>query len=177
MRITQLSLASYPDLREGCALLYCEIFREPPWCEEFWTTHQVLSDLSAQAAKSGFLGLTIITDDNELIGFTWGYVVDRSDARQISGHNGLDYLFESDGRPVFYIDELGVKQTHRGKGLGKQLTRRLVEAARENGIGSIILRTSKKAEMAKAVYLHTGFVDLQIQDSSHEDRTYWLLTL
>ena len=176
MRTMELSLASDFCLREGCAKLYCEIFREAPWCEEFWTVPQVMEDFSGEAAKPDFLGLAII-DENEVVGFTWGYTVGMLDVRQISGHNGLDFLFASNERPVFYIDELGVKPSHRGKGLGMQLTMRLVESAKANGAGSIILRTNKKAERAKSVYMHAGFKDLQIQDSSHEDRTYWLLSL
>ncbi|MGD0577137.1 MAG: GNAT family N-acetyltransferase [Candidatus Staskawiczbacteria bacterium] len=176
MRVARLSFGSDPCLREKCALLYCEIFREPPWREEFWTVSQVLTDLSVEAAKPGFSGFLAIAD-KEVVGFTWGYFVEKTDVRQISGHNGLDYLFASNERPLFYIDELGVKSTHRGMGFGRQLTIHLIEAAKDMGVHSVILRTSKNAERAKAVYVHAGFVDLQIEDSSHEDRTYWLLTL
>ena len=175
MRIEELSLNSGGCVVRETARLYCEIWKEPPWNEDSWTVPEVSDDIFQQAEKPAFLGLVAAQED-EVLGFTWGYAVDRMSVREIAGHEKLDLVF-SNGEQMFYIAELGVVAAHRGKKIGEQLTRHLIDLAKEKGINSVLLRTNVKAERARALYAHLGFVDLCIEDEVHKDRTYWLLRI
>lgn len=182
----------------NCANLYCNIWKESPWNEDFWKTDEVLVEMKNQLAKRGAEGILALyerelyyyeyenhhdlfslperPDQDQLlvvVGFTWGYRITRSMARQISGSKLLDDVFKRKG-PVYYIDELGVASEFRDKKIGWGLTTRFIENT-ELGSKAFLLRTDKKAEAARALYFKLGFKDLQIEDNFYPDRTYWLL--
>ena len=175
MKIEKLSLNSGGHVVRKTAQLYCEIWRESPWNEDFWTVPAVSDDIFQQAEKPAFVGLVAVQED-DVLGFTWGYAVDKLSIREIAGHEKLDVVF-CDDEQMFYVAELGVASTHRGKKVGEHLTRKLIDSAKDSGIKSVLLRTNIKAERARALYAHLGFVDLCIEDEVHKDRTYWLLRL
>lgn len=157
-----------------CAKLYAEIFKEPPW-NESWEVSQILEDMRRQVKNPGFHGL-LAREADEVVGFTWGYSVSLPDMREIVGHAGLDFLFK-DCHRLFYIDELGVKASQRGRAIGKKLTSALIGMAKTDGNISILLRTNNKAEIARNLYRSLGFEDLLIQDGAYGDRTYWHLSV
>lgn len=111
-----------------------------------------------------------------VIGFTWGYPVNKRELREISGNNLLDYVF-SETKAVFYIDELAVASKERGQNIGNELNKRLIIAAKSQGIKTMVLRTDKKAVAAKSLYSKMKFVDLGINDAAYPDRTYWKLSI
>lgn len=158
------------------AKLYCQIWEEPPWNEHFWTTERVISDIQKEKAKPWATMFIAETMNDGCIGFTWGYEVSPEDLREISGANALDKIFAR-GKKVFYIDELGVKPTVRNRGIGKKLSRALVERARDIGCTSIVLRTDVEAQAARAVYAKIGFKEMDVHDAQYEKRTYWLKKL
>lgn len=156
-----------------CAKLYCQIWREEPWNEEFWTPEDVIQDMREEMARpcaEGYLAVNIF--NSQVIGFTWGYSVSQSEMQVISGNEKLDFLFSGNNR-VFYIDELGVAKEHRRHGIGNSLAANLFVAAMIRGINLIVLRTDKKAEAAIRIYQEIGFRDLRIEDQQYPDRTYW----
>lgn len=156
-----------------CAKLYCQIWREEPWNEEFWTPEVVIQDMRKEMARpcaEGYLAINIY--NSQVIGFTWGYSVSQSEMQIISGNEKLNFLFSANNR-VFYVDELGVAKEHRHHGIGNSLAANLLVAAMIRGINLIVLRTNKKAEAATSIYREIGFQNLLIEDQQHPDRTYW----
>jgi ribosomal protein S18 acetylase RimI-like enzyme len=159
----------------SCAKLYCEIWREHPWNEEFWTIEGVMDDLKKQASKPGAKGFFAV-DGGEVSGFTWGYYATQADMRMISGSESLDRLF-CNGECVFYLAELGVCPSLRKHKIGEKLTTHLLESVARDGIRSVVLRTDIKASAARHLYQKVGFRDLQVKDAKHGNRTYWVLAM
>jgi ribosomal protein S18 acetylase RimI-like enzyme len=159
---------------QDCAQLYCEIWKEPPWNENFWKTEKVVNEIRSQMNYPGAEGY-LAFENCEVIGFTWGYQIDLKDMVEISGSQEINFLFEN-GNKIFYVDELGVKKEYRHNEIGKGLTERILLSAKKNGSNLAILRTDKKAGAAKKLYRKIGFQDLCIRDANYPDRTYWLLT-
>jgi ribosomal protein S18 acetylase RimI-like enzyme len=158
-----------------CAKLYCEIWKEPPWNEDFWQPAEVMRDITQQLKKTkavGFLGI----QNGEVVGFTWAYAVTSTDMNNISGGRNLDYLFQT-GNQVFYIDELAVSPRFRNQGKGESLSRALLFEIKKSGCNLITLRTDKKAKAARLLYQKLGFKDQMIEDKKYPDRTYWVLSL
>src|SRR5689334_14676388 len=72
--------ASVPEkLMGGLVEAYIEVFREPPW-EEQWTPLKVWEKLRAEVCGP-HSHLTILHTENDatVAGFSWGTVVDRVD--------------------------------------------------------------------------------------------------
>jgi ribosomal protein S18 acetylase RimI-like enzyme len=162
------------------AQLYCKVWKEPPWNEDFWTPDKAREDLNVQMAKNKAIGYLIVNDyiqsDVQVLGFSWGYTVTKSEMRDISGSEKLDFIFSA-GRKVFYVDELGVASDSRQKGLGEWLTRELLARAKKNNSTTAILRTEEKAIAARNLYKKFGFRDLLIVDAKYPSRTYLVLSL
>lgn len=155
--------------------LYCEIWKEPPWNEDFWQPENVAEDLSREMQYPDAVGFLAV-DRGRVVGFTHGYSVSRDELRIIAGNGLLDHLFEKNER-VYYVDELGVAASHRGRRISLRLTSPLIEHARKCGVGGVTLRTDVEATAARHVYRELGFTELSIRDAVHPSRTYWFLGL
>ena len=160
-------------LIENCAKLYCEVWKESPWNEDFWVASEVLKDISRELSKRNAVGLLAIDDQDDVIGFTWGYSVSEADMRKISGGNDFSHIVNVNGG-AFYIDELGVDSGNRGVGIGMALSQRLIVEVEKRGVSSIFLRTDEKAVAAKALYQKLGFRELPVRDKKYHGRTYWV---
>lgn len=159
-----------------CAELYCAIWKEEPWNEDFWTVPGVLEDMRIEFTKTKAEAFIALNDDEEVIGFTWGYSVSKEDLQEISGGNLLNNLF-ANGESLFYIDELGVSSVFRVKGIAKEISQILIRNVQRRNIDSIVLRTDVKAVAARILYEKLGFKELAVQDQKHPDRTYWFLDI
>jgi len=175
MRISVFDNASSIEILRSCAELYCKIWREPPWNEEFWTVEDVLEDLKKQVEMPGGKGFLAVKD-SKVFGFTWGYSVTKLMAREISGNYYLDPLFDNFEK-IFYLAELGVCSSVRNHRIGERLTVCLIEDVKKNDIKLITLRTDVRADSARHLYQKLGFRDLQIKDAKHYNRTYWVFSL
>jgi len=164
------------SLLKSCAELYCQIWREPPWNENFWTVSGVLSDIEQQLSKACSEGFLAVNGSNEAIGFTWGYPVSKNNMRKISKSSDLDFVFEK-RKKVFYVDELGVGSNFRIRGVGKSISETLITAAKRHGVKCFILRTDEKALAARVLYQKLGFRELDARDGEFTKRTYWLLEI
>jgi len=175
VEVERLDVKKEEVLRK-CAELYCQIWKEPPWNEDFWTVEGVIEDIRKQMKRSNAVGFLALHRE-EVVGFTWGYEVSKEDLREISGVEALDVLFEK-GNRVFYIDELGVASLFRKRRIGEQLSRSLITAVQNHcEIRRFTLRTDIKAIAARNLYIKLGFSDLSIRDAEHSKRTYWFLEL
>jgi len=161
-------------LLEKTARLYCEIWKEPPWNEYFWKQKEVLRDIQEQLKKEAAM-LIVAVNKDKVIGFTWGYQIDKKLMEAISNSNLLSFLFEQASKAVFYIDELGVHKKHRMHGIGGKITKSIIKQTKKIGVDCWCLRTHINAVPARKMYSKLGFSDLKIKDGKHFDRTYWAM--
>ncbi len=183
-----------------CAVLYCNIWKEPPWNEDFWTPDKVIQDIKEQLEiplSQGFVATrrrkpynyermdlcgakaTGYSEEDlmEPIGFTWGYEVDISDISRISGIPKREWKKVIGSKRTFYIDELGVDRDWRKHGIGAKLSRKLLDQMPSLGVVYVTLRTDVEAIAARSLYQKLGFKEIRITDAQYPDRTYWLLSL
>ena len=160
---------------EQWANLYCEIWKEPPWNEDFWQPAEVIVDFQKEMRNPNAEAFLAIAD-SRVVGFTHGYSVSKEELRVIAGNDLLDSLFENTER-VYYIDELGVQKDFRGKGLAKKLSQNLIHAASVYGLTKVVLRTDVQAPSARHVYQKLGFNELTVCDAKYPNRTYWVIKL
>ena len=161
-------------LLEKTARLYCEIWKEPPWNEYFWKQDEVLIDIQEQLKKEASM-LVAAVEKDKVIGFTWGYRIDKKLIEAISNSNLLSFLFEPAPKSVFYIDEIGIDKRHRMHGIGGKITKIIINQTKKIGIDCWCLRTHINAVPARKMYSKLGFSDLKIRDGKHFDRTYWAM--
>ena len=176
LSIVRIRAGAIPSgLLDSWAKLYCRIWKEPPWNEDFWRPESVAQDLSREMLNPDAAAFLAVQGER-VIGFTHGYSVSCEELREIAGNNLLGHLFEERGR-VYYVDELGVAASYRGRGISLCLTAPLIEHARSRGIGRVTLRTDIEAPAARHVYRKLGFTELPAHDAAHPSRTYWFLDL
>lgn len=162
-----------------CAKLYCEVWKEEPWNEDFWTLEGVCKKIEEDIEKAGsefFVSLEAASAKMLVTGFTWGYSFDYEQIKKISTCPELLKHFNS-LKKVFYVAELGVDIKFRRFGTGKKLSKTLIKKVVDNGFDCIILRTDVKANEARALYIKLGFKELPVYDPEFRDRTYWIMTL
>lgn len=163
------------ELLKKIARLYCDIWKEPPWNEYFWKESEVLTDIHEQLKKEKAT-LVLAIDEAKVIGFTWGYCVNKELMKAISNNDLLNFLFEPATKNVFYIDEIGVDKNYRMHGVGSKITESIIDQTKKMGINCWCLRTHINALPAKKMYSNLRFNDLKIKDGKHLDRTYWALS-
>jgi len=154
---------------------YCEIWKEPPWLEDFWKPEDVIADFRKEMARKHSVAFLAL-NEGSVVGFTHGYSVGRDELKDIAGSDLLDGLFKENER-LFYVDELGVVAKYRGNRISLKLTKALLRAAYVKGLCDIVLRTDIKADAARHVYEELGFTELNVHDAAYPDRTYWLCRL
>ena len=166
------SLESAP--LEQIAKLYCSVWREPPWCENFWVEESVLNDIKTEMSKTNAI-LAVAFVGTSVAGFAWGYEVSPAELKNIVGSDSLEYLFQ-EGARVGYIAELAVGASWRSNGIGHRLNTCLVDALYACGVNRITLRTHVQAEAARRLYESLKFKELGVRDAKFPSRTYWLWT-
>lgn len=144
--------------RKSLVKLYKEIWKEPPWCEYFWTDKMVNEDIDYALSQKDFIG-KLAVNSNNVKGFTWGYLLPKEK---------FQFL---DLKEAIYIDELAVEKNHRKKGIGSNLTNMLVNDARKLGYKIATLRTDINGGAYK-FYLDLGFDDIRVKDPQYPERTY-----
>jgi ribosomal protein S18 acetylase RimI-like enzyme len=160
---------------EEAAELYCQVWKESPWNEDFWIASKVQEDMKKEFSKKSASAFFALDEKSgAVIGFSWGYEISKKEMRSISNGNILDDLFD-DQEKCFYIDDLGVNSQYRAKGVGRKLSELLIGSAKRNGIGKIILRTDEKALSARNLYTKLGLRELSARDLKYPERTYWIL--
>ncbi len=165
------------NVLQKTAELYCGIWQEAPWEEDFWKVSDVLQDMQTEFSKKSANAFFIEDKESKkVIGFSWGYPVDKAQARDICGSDDLESLFKQEPL-IFYIDELGVASACRGRGVGKILSKSLIAWATACGMRCIILRTDERALAARTLYSELGFKELAVVDVQYSNRTYWNLQL
>ncbi|MGH9901239.1 MAG: GNAT family N-acetyltransferase [Pyrinomonadaceae bacterium] len=78
----------------------------------------------------------------------------------VAGYVVLTFGFslEFHGRDAF-VDEIYLRESHRGKGLGKASLRFVEGVCRREGIGALHLEVGRENTVAQAVYRKAGYRD------------------
>jgi GNAT superfamily N-acetyltransferase len=114
-------------------------------------------------------------DIESLLGVTAESYADRllDHYGSIEPPDGIVYLLRIEGRiegmgalhrlesDVAEIKRMYIRQKHRGKGIGKEMLRKLVEKAREFGYSSIHLDTGDYMKAAQSIYRAEGFIEIE----------------
>lgn len=74
-------------------------------------------------------------DDEKVVGFIWGYTLERLDSE-----------------PMMYIHSVDVIKTYRNKGVGKQIVAKFIEIANKNNYRNTFLITDKSNYPANTLY-------------------------
>ena len=78
-----------------------------------------------------------IVDEEEVIGFAWGYILERFDAGN-----------------MMYVHSVDVKEGHRNQGIGTILIKAFLAHARKNGFRNTFLITDDSNESANKLFKH-----------------------
>lgn len=70
--------------------------------------------------------------------------------------SAVHYLHPDEERPELWINEVGVAAAHRGRGLGRALTKAILEVGRELGCREAWVLTERSNEPAMGLYSATG---------------------
>lgn len=170
-------------LAEQLATLIRDVFREPPWNEDY-EMPRILFGLGAEMMRrNAALYIAKGTCSGRVFGYILGQEVfrQRGDPRdltlhEISGTPALDYLFEGRNR-VFYVDGLGVAPEFRRCHIAEKLSLALIDDLRKRGFAYRLGRTDIAAKGMRALFAKLGFEELPVADGLYSSRTYWLLRL
>jgi GNAT superfamily N-acetyltransferase len=83
----------------------------------------------------------------------------RNETHIIGMINLLITISTAEGGFVLLLEDLVIRQDHRGQGYGRQLLEYAFAFAREKNFTRITLLTDKPNDGAKNFYLHHGFVE------------------
>mgnify|MGYP002733594359 CR=1 FL=1 len=119
-----------------CTKLYVDVFNGEPW-NDGWKEADAKERLTELFNHQRFLGIGIY-NNKELIGFSLGYIE--------------RWLHSSH----FYLNEMCIKATFQGKGIGSILISALEEYCMKNNISDIYLLTARDGQ-AEAFYRKNGY--------------------
>lgn len=97
-----------------------------------------VADLAALVADKNVV-LAVALDDGAVVGM------------------GTLYIIPKVGKKNAYIEDVIVHEKYRGRGLGEQLTRLLIENAKKEGVVSISLTSRSHRVAAHKLYTKLGF--------------------
>ncbi len=165
IRIVRLSrpddAASY---RASFAGAYQDIFSEPPYNDRFFPS-EALSILEQYLETPENIVLLAVAGRARVVGFGIGVpTLTRPDiARSLRGLLPTPH--------TFYLAELGVLASVRGRGLGKQLVAQRLEAIDHRKFTHVVLRVSAVRNLSYDMYMKMGFDDIGVYTEVHARRT------
>ena len=68
-----------------------------------------------------------------------------------------------------HITNIAVRQDYRGRGIGRALTRALIQYAANLGVVYMTLEVRRSNEIAQRVYLQNGFIQVGVRKKYYED--------
>ncbi len=154
----------------SAAELYCRIWKEEPWNED-WTVDRATKKLLNILSHDDSL-LILGISDNKVRGFVSGKSISLKNLDKRTKKSLKDVI---DSNDIYSIAEIGVDSSCRGQGLGKKLLGGLIDQViTKNKDAKFVSHTDTKAESAKRLYENLGFRDTNILDSSLPTHTYWV---
>jgi L-amino acid N-acyltransferase YncA len=112
-------------------------------------------DRSAWADDEALAALTMLVDHAE-----YGRIWVATEAETVVGYAVLThgYSLEFHGRDAF-VDELYLRRTHRGRGLGMEALAVLEADCRQQGVRALHLEVDGANAAARALYRRWGFIE------------------
>jgi ribosomal protein S18 acetylase RimI-like enzyme len=110
------------------------------------TNWQRLRETLSRASDLSYEGELIVADDSsEVLGVVLYLPPGRTNDRNLSGRTAM-------------MRTLAVSCSHRGRGIGRSLTRECIERARKDGAEGIALTTAEMMAVARPMYERMGFI-------------------
>jgi len=138
----------FPLTYPGRICVQCSTVGDPVYLVEYWPFEKVREDFYKEMSQPDSVCL-VVRDAQGLIGFAWGYRMSMS--METSSYLDAPALHEHLSGDFFYLDEVAIRSTHRGQGLGKKLVHEIFEFQDR----SMCLRTLSDSRMYKLI-LHMG---------------------
>ncbi len=128
-----------------CDALLTRLIRlERQWEPNLDETFVVSDNYEVRMAEDGTL-LLVAEEAGEIVGFFFGFF----------------YPSPVHKQPVALADAMFVRETHRGKGIGKALLSRFKDWAREQGASFVELKVMSQNAPALALYESLGFGEIK----------------
>lgn len=141
--------------RASFAGAYQTIFSEPPYAERF-SPEEAAGILTRNLQIEGNLTLLAIEGDAKVVGFGLALPVRarRDIVRELQGLLPV--------RHTYYLSELGVLETYRKSGLGRQLVKLRIEKIDQRRFTHAVLRVSALKNATYDMYMGLGFDDMGV---------------
>jgi len=115
MKIVRFGLTTTTELVQSLVDCYREVFRAPPWNEDWWTDSLVMDELE-QYDNRWSASVVALDDSGRVVGFHWGAAYEASELQ-----NELGLNVPSLSGTVLYQKDLGVLEEFRRHGLAKSM--------------------------------------------------------
>lgn len=134
---------------------YQDIFSGPPYFERFWAS-EAMGIFDSFLRMPDHLSLLAVKGRTRVVGFGIGVpVMARPDiARELRGLVPV--------RHAYYLAELGVQDSYRGRGIGQQLIDQRLQLIDRQRYSHVLLRTSAERNASYQLYLSKGFTDMGV---------------
>ncbi len=147
---------------------YKEAFGGPPYFEEY-SDDEVREEIITPHMEDGMV--VYATDSDKLIGFGCAVPFKSSpeDVQEFLEylHRNKDLPDAFDHRNAWYMSELGVRNSYRGKGVAWELVRQRMVQAIAQGSHQYFMRTARVGSNSMPMYAKSGAIPLdQFQDVS-----------
>ena len=141
--------------RASFAGAYQDIFSGPPYFERFWAS-EAMGILDAFLRTPDHITLLAVRGSSRVVGFGIAVpVLSRPDiARELRGLVPV--------RHAFYLAELGVQESWRKKGLGRELVDLRLQLIDRQRYTHALLRTSATRNSSYQMYMDMGFEDMGV---------------
>lgn len=136
MELVILDKSNRAMYEQGLIECYSEVFRAPPWNEDWWTPSLVKEVLTKYSGDS--VTLVLALEDTKVIGFCFGgFVTSKTLASELEFP--LPYPHH---QLVGYIKDVGVDINHRERGIAQKMLQTLAASLQQRvGKGPLLART------------------------------------
>lgn len=166
-RIKALAADNEDDVME-LAEFYCEVWKEPPWNENFWQAEEVADKIRNDLRANNSLWL-LAKINGEIIGFALGHEISSEKFFEMTRQT---HCAEFGGGRIFYHAELAIKKDFRLQGIGSELMRVLETFAVSSGCLFAVVRT--KSVGAMKILENLNFQKTTVEHPGDPERKYWI---
>ncbi len=122
---------------DSAARLYQQVYAVKPYENygAFETSRDIVAD---QTRREDFIGVLALDDDDEVIGFAWGYGTPTHNAtivKTVTKHMGAEWV-----RNTFMVEVIGMHFEHGHKALAADLHNALEDEVRQNAYDRMRIR-------------------------------------
>ncbi|MFF2650402.1 GNAT family N-acetyltransferase [Streptomyces sp. NPDC058045] len=135
---------------------YEEVYEEPPYREGPSDVAEFIAHYQVHARRAG-MRLVIAWDGDEVVGFTYGYLLPADSSWWANVQEDLpEHFTREDGRRTWVILELAVRKQWRRLGIATALHSRLLEGLDIERV-TLTVRPEPEAKAAQSAYVNWGY--------------------